>query len=147
MKKRLSAMALAVVVGGACASAPRTRSFADLPKYVEGGNTIHLTETTGVTSTGLLGTLSPTSLTIWTVGNPRDVPDTRVVRIARPERRIGQGSLIGLGVGFGVGLVVGRSQKPSGNLFVDTVGAAEKLVGSMILGMSSRAGQICIESR
>jgi hypothetical protein len=75
-----------VTVEGACASAPHTRSFQDLPRYLEEGSKIDVTETTGATTTGRLTMLSPTSLAVLTAGDVRDVPESRVVRIRRQER-------------------------------------------------------------
>jgi hypothetical protein len=134
MGKRLCAIVLAVVVGGGCASAPRTRSFKLLPRYLDTGNTIQLTETTGLTTRGRLWALSPTSLTILTDGVSRDVQDDRVARIRRPQRWIVRGALMGLGIGAGVGYIAGRSQtEPSVN-FLDGLDAAFTMLNGMILG-------------
>lgn len=134
MRGRLCAIVLVVAVGGACASAPRTRSFQEIPKYLDQGSTVTLTEVTGLTTTGRLQTLSPTSLTILAGGTPRDVPESHVAKIQRPERWIGRGALIGLGAGIGVGLIAGRSGEPSGSPFVDTQGGALDMAAGMVLG-------------
>ena len=120
MSIRLCAIVLGVIVEGACASAPHTRSFQDLPKYLDQGSTIRLTETTGSTSSGRLTTLSPTMLSFLTSGTVRDVPESRVARIEEPERWIGRGALIGLAVGLGVGIIASRSGSASGNPLLDT---------------------------
>lgn len=133
MGKRLCAIVLAVVVGGGCASAPRTRSFKLLPAYLDTGNSIQLTETTGSTTRGRLWALSPTSLTILMDGVSRDVQGDRVARIRRPQRWIGRGALMGLGIGAGVGFIAGRSQKPSES-FLDGLDAAFTMLNGMILG-------------
>lgn len=87
----LCLLVFAVAVEGACASAPKTRSFAELHKYIDTGSTIRLVETTGTTGTGTLGTLSATLLTILNSGQSREVPESQVAKIRRPQRRPWQG--------------------------------------------------------
>ena len=77
MTRRLCAILLVAALGSACASTPRTRSFQDLPKYLEPGNTVNVTETTGATSSGRLEVLSPSSMTMLTKGNRREVSQDR----------------------------------------------------------------------
>ena len=89
MITRLCVTALAVTAQVACASAPRTRSFAELPKFLKTGNTIHLTDSAGTTSIGQLGTMSPTTLRLW----------------------VGGDLLVGIGLGTAVGAIVGARVK------------------------------------
>ena len=134
MRSRLFTIGLAVAVECACASAPRTHSFPDLPNYLAQGSTIRLTETTGRTTTGRLDTLSSASLRLLADDRPRDVPEHLVAKIERRERQVGRGALIGLGVGRGVGLIAARSQESSGSSFVDTQAGGIGLVAATALG-------------
>jgi hypothetical protein len=108
--------------------------FVELPKHIDPGSTILLTDTAGATTTGTLGALSPTSLTILTDGLSRDVLQGRVARIRQPQRQIKYGVLIGLGGGIGVGLIAANSGGSSGSPLVDTQAAAGNLFGGMVLG-------------
>jgi hypothetical protein len=135
MGKGLCAIVLAVAVGSGCASAPLTHSFLDLPKYLDQGGTIYLTETTGPMATGKLETLSPTSMTILTGGNRRDVPEDRVAKIQRLARwGIGRGALLGLGVGFAAGVIAARSAEPDPSAAYGFIPSFGKL-GPVLVGM------------
>jgi hypothetical protein len=138
MRNRLCAIVVAAAIGGACASAPRTRSFQELPKYLEVEKRIELTVATGTTTMGTLLVLSPTSLTMMMAGDRRYIPQDQVARIRRPERWIGRGALIGLGVGSGLGWIGARSQEPTGT-FIDAQAAGVNFLGGMIVGTAAGA--------
>lgn len=139
MRLRHFTIGLAVAAQCACASAPRTHAFRDLPHYIEQGSSIRLTDTSGQTTTGRLDTLSPASLRLLTDDRPRDVPEHLVAKIERRERQVGRGALIGLGVGFGVGLIAARSQESSGNPLIDTQAAGLTLAAATVLGTAAGA--------
>ena len=140
MTGRLCSITLVVTLEMACASPPRAHSFAELPKHLNQGNTIYVTDTTGTTSGGQLGTLSTTSLKLLIGADSRDVWAHDVTRITRQESRTGRGALIGLALGFGVGLIAARSRESSGSPIVDTqAGAGDLLVG---MGLGTAVGAI-----
>ena len=140
MITRLCVTAFAVTAQVACASAPRTRSFAELPKFLKTGNTIQLTDSAGTTSIGRVGTMSPTTLRLWVGGDPHDVLAGDVTNIARQESRTRRGALIGLALGFGVGLIAARGREPSGNPYLDSTAAGgDLLVG---IGLGTAVGAI-----
>ncbi len=135
MRRRLwCTIVFALAVGGACASAPKTRSFLELPGHIDPGSTIRLIDTAGATTTGKLNALSPTSLTILTDGVSRDVPQERVVSIRQPQRQITYGILFGFVGGIGVGLAAGSSGGSSGSPYVDTQAAGASVLGGMVIG-------------
>lgn len=133
MSTRLGTIMLVAAVGTACAAAPRARAFPDLPRYIDPGSTIQLTEASGAKTTGRLESLSPTSLAILADGTRREVPEPQVVRITRPTRRIGRGALLGLGLGVAIGLAL-PNPKPSGSPFVDTELAGLEFISLGVLG-------------
>jgi hypothetical protein len=139
MIKRLCAAVLVFVMGSACASAPISHSFAELPKHLNPGETIFVTEPTGSTATGTLAKLSPTSLTLLTDSSQREVPEGSIEKIQTPARRTRRGALIGLGAGCVIGLAMGRSEPSTGNPLLDTYSGVSKLLEGMILGTAGGA--------
>jgi hypothetical protein len=128
------AIAVALTVGAGCASAPKTRSFRDLPQHIDPGSTIRLIDTAGATTTGRLGTLTPTSLTILSDGVSREVAEERVASIRQPQRQIMYGVLFGLAGGVGVGIATASSGGSSGSPYVDAEAAGVSLLAGMALG-------------
>lgn len=133
MRTRLVTIALVAVVASACATAPRARTFPDLPRYIAPGSTIHLTEASGAKTTGTLESLSPTSLAILADGARREVPEPQVVRVARPARRVGRGALLGLGLGVVIGLAQ-PGPKPTANPLIDTQAAGLEFISAGVIG-------------
>ena len=133
MRTRLVTIALVAVVASACATAPRARAFPDLPRYIDPGSTIHLTEASGAKTTGTLESLSPTSLAILADGARREVPEPQVVRVARPARRVGRGALLGLGLGVVIGLAQ-PGPKPTANPLIDTQAAGLEFISAGVIG-------------
>ncbi|MEQ1896069.1 MAG: hypothetical protein ABL971_01620 [Vicinamibacterales bacterium] len=130
----------AVTLNAACRTTHPTRSFTELPKYLASGDVVYVDATTGEKSTGSLIDLSPASLTILAREGRVQMPDTGISRIQRRQPQKRRGALIGLGVGFtlGVGLVVGVP--PSGCPVCDAEAAA--LVPLVLGAWGAAAGAI-----
>jgi hypothetical protein len=94
---------LPMISGGACASAPLTHSFSDLPQYLRSGTTIAATDRSGTTVIGRLESLTSGSLVISSDEGRREMSEKETARIELTRRWTGRGALIGVLVGFAIG--------------------------------------------
>jgi hypothetical protein len=113
MTARILSIAGLCLLVACCASSPRARSFADLPTQLHPRQTVSVTDVTGATIAGRIERIAPDSIVVLAGGVHHEFTADRVTRVQRRNRRPGTGALPGLGVGFGVGLAVSRSQELS----------------------------------
>jgi len=133
MFTRLGSIVLIAAVLPACAGAPRAQVFPELPRYIEAGKTVEITDVNGETTRGTLTSLSPTSLAILADGIRHEVADRDVVRVTKRVRRVGRGALLGLTAGIMAGLAMPHP-KPPEYAIVAVQGAAIDVAACAVLG-------------
>jgi hypothetical protein len=129
---------LASVTG--CASAPPTRSFADLPGRIDVGTRVSVVTTEGEAATGRVETLHAQALAMVADETRREFPAERVERITRKKRHVVAGLLIGLGVGTVIGVAGASTSEPTGSPVVDVQFAGASILAGMLLGTAAGAG-------
>ena len=88
------------------AIAQEARSFEQLQVLIKPGDTIHVTDSMGVTSKGKVTGLSDSILRLSAKGSTRDLSEADVYKIQQWRGdSLKNGALIGFGVGVGMGVV------------------------------------------
>ena len=129
-----------VVVGGClvglggCAQKRPARSFSELSARVKPGQTLLVTEAGGQEVSGELATLSASSLTLLQGGGVRNFAADTVQRVRKRGDSVLNGALIGLGAGFGVGILSARAAEPSGSSYVDAIGGGANVLEGVVVG-------------
>jgi hypothetical protein len=87
----------------------KARSFEELQALVKTGDTVFVTDTSGVETRGRIAALTSGSLTLSRSGARREFVESDVRRIERWRHdSVRNGLLMGLGAGAGVGFLAGR---------------------------------------
>ena len=132
---RALALALGTVLSTAAhAGAQTVASFDELPRVLSPGDVVTVVDNSGETHVGRIIDLSPSALSLQTFGVRRDLPapDVSSIRQRRSDP-LGNGTLIGLGVGAIPGALLGA-------FTYAYEGAAGRAVGSMVFPLAVGVG-------
>lgn len=90
----------------ASASAQEALTFEQLQMLVKPGDSVYVTDASGVVTKGKVGALSPAMLRLISGGTTKDLSESDVMRIRQWRRdSLKNGALIGGGIGFGLTLL------------------------------------------
>lgn len=140
MRRRSPSVGACVVLVflNACASAPPTRSFAEVPGRIDIGTRVVVITTDGEAAAGKVAGLHDQALSIVSDDALREYPAGRIGRITRKKRHVAAGTLIGLGAGAAVGVLSASSVDSTGTP-IDAIASAASLAVGVLLGTAAGA--------
>ena len=92
-------LTVAVIVGGGCAARQPARTFVDLQERLHSGNTVYVTDTTGMETKGKVVEVSASALVLDVKGVHQRVDQGSVRHVQRQGDSLWNGLLIGVAVG------------------------------------------------
>lgn len=96
---------VAVIVGGGCAARQPARSFLDLQERLHSGNTVYVTDTTGIETKGKVVEVSASALVLDVKGIHQRMDQGSVRHVQRQGDSLWNGMLIGVAVGASAMLI------------------------------------------